>query len=159
MIARIARKVLRRGRTGVSALTPTHEASTSGFTPLSIEPDWVAALCGVALRYREADQTISGLVEAACPETGNSALFLSAVTHHLRAHPDLITAWSWYSMDKRTSGAYFELGETSEVGTLGAGRGGGRYDLRRYMDPADACADFLWREFGTDDQATERLRD
>lgn len=148
--------VLGRGRRDTSVIEPTQEANVNGLKQPHLEPAWVAPLCAVALRYREADQTISGLVEAACPETGDSASFLLAVTHYLRAQPDLITAWSLYSMDKRTSGAYFRLGKTPEVGTLG---GGNLYDLRRYKDPADACADFLWREFGTDDRANERLKD
>lgn len=115
----------------------------SGPVPMQSEPDWVAALCAVAVRFREGNQSIIELIAAARPETGKHAAFLSAVTSYLRQHRELIPAWSAYSGDKRTDrGPYFNLGEPSEVGFYSHGY----HDVRRYEDSADACADFLWRE-------------
>lgn len=107
------------------------------------EVAWVAKLVAVALDFREGSRSIVELVAEADPDTSDRAAFLSALTSYFRQHPDLVRAWSNYAGDKRTSwGPYFNLGEPSEVGIYSRGYD----DVRRYEDPADACADFLWRE-------------
>ena len=111
-------------------------------------PPWVADLCNVAVKLSSENRPFTDLVRDTSPDLGDEAGFRAAVTTYLRAHPELCEAWSGYSADKRVSeGPYFRLGMPSEVGNFA----GGYHDIRSYHDPAEACADFLWRE-------TERLR-
>jgi hypothetical protein len=100
--------------------------------------------------FRESDQSMVELVVSAAPQTQDRSEFLSTVTRYLRHHPELISVWAGYSGDQRVSrGAYFKLGGRAEVGmytSAGYDDASGPYsDIRHYDDPAEACADFLWR--------------
>ena len=106
-------------------------------------PSWVPKLCSVAVRIRTEDRSVIDLVREASPNLSDEAGFRAAVVTYLHEHPELPEAWSRYSADKRMSqGPYLQLGTPSQVGFFA----GGYRDVSSYDDPAEACADFLWRE-------------
>ena len=108
------------------------------------DSEWIGLFCGVALVFRESGLSILELMVGASPDFADGETFRSGVARHLRHHPGEILAWSGYSMDKRTGGGpYFKPGPTSEVGVFSSDY----QDVVCYDDSADACADFLWREF------------
>lgn len=119
--------------------------------PMSVTaslPSWVPELCSVAVRLRIEDRSVIDLVWDASPNLSDEAGFRAAVATYLHEHPELPEAWSRYSADKRMSqGPYLRLGTPSQVGYYADGY----RDISSYDDPAEACADFLWREI-------ERLR-
>ena len=109
---------------------------------------WVEKLCAIAFRWKTGNASIRMLFEAASPELTNRDEFLGAVAGWLRQHPELIDEWYGYAVDKRVDrGPYFKFGDEggcAEVGFYDPDRG--YLDVMHHSDPADACADFLWRE-------------
>jgi hypothetical protein len=117
-------------------------------------PEWVPLLCSVAVCFSESRQSFFELVQAASPDVSNRERFLSAVALYLHDRRDLIDSWALYSENKRTaSGPYFKLGTPSKVGEVGGLRS---VPPRRFHDPAEACAEFLWREVAPMDEQPSR---
>jgi hypothetical protein len=117
------------------------------------EPDWVALLCETALLFRESDQSMVELFVSANPKTTDRGEFLSEVTRYIRHHPELISVWIGYSASRLARvhrGVYFKVDAQPEVGVYSSSRhhdeSGPYSEVRHYEDPAEACADFLWRE-------------
>jgi hypothetical protein len=109
---------------------------------------WVEELCDIARVWTRDGASIRELFESAKPDLSDRDDFLTAVDARLRAHPELVDAWSGYAADKRTMPSpYLVVDEeegSSEVGSLT--QDGRRLDRRRYFDTAAACADFIYRE-------------
>jgi hypothetical protein len=104
---------------------------------------WVEAICGLPLVYGSGEKSIRQHFEPARARLGDRAAFLAAVGGWLRRHPDLIDAWQRYCEDKRTAGPCLDL-QSLEVGVYEASTG--RRDVRRYANPVDCCAEFIYRE-------------
>jgi hypothetical protein len=110
----------------------------------------VARLCMIAVGWRTGDVSIHDQFVAAEPDLSDRAELVRSAIDWLRAHPDVIQHWAWYSEDKRASPSpYLQLGAPDELGPHEVGfydARAGRLDVVRHRDAAEACADFLYRE-------------
>jgi len=103
-------------------------------------------LVWLPLTYKEAgDKSVLDLVE----EFGLREQFdLGCVTpvsikDHLEANRSLVDIWLEWAADKRCSGAYF----VEEAGTYVVDEIPAKHaSRRRYDDPVEACADYIYRE-------------
>ena len=67
-----------------------------------------------------------------------------ALAAFLEGRPEVIEAWQSYSSDKRTTGGFYFVAETSAIG--GCDVGHGRVDPLHYGSAAEACAVFILQE-------------
>jgi len=100
----------------------------------------VSGLVSIAQTWRAGDHSIRELFQVAAPELDDADSLRAAVREALTADGALLAAWQTYSYDKRSSPSPYLDG--GEVGFYD----GGRHDVVTYVDPLDACADFICRE-------------
>lgn len=108
------------------------------------DPAWLEPLRRIPREYRGGTLSVRQLFARAAAATRDSG-FLSLIRSRLSSDPDLIRAWQEYSHDKRTAPSPYL--EKCEVGFAEIVDGKlSLIDIRRYENPVDACADFIYRE-------------
>ena len=105
-------------------------------------PGWVEPLCRIAQQWRTSGLSIREHFEAVQPNLGDGTRAVGMIRQQLSQAPDLIEAWQQYSWDKRTTPGHYLDG--LEVGFFTTD--GLREDVQLHDEPADACADFVYRE-------------
>lgn len=102
--------------------------------------DWDERLTTVPLRWKGHQTLLELFGDAAPPSELSPEHVKSRIAWILRSQPELIDQWQTYSYDKRATPEPYLDG--LEVGMFDAGR----HQVETYTDPADACAEFIYRE-------------
>jgi hypothetical protein len=113
-------------------------------------PEQVATICRIAhensLRRGGVCKSLRELITSSDYRRLRPSISKAALTEYLADHPDVVTEWTMYSGDKRTSGGWYFLdsGQGWTVGHLGPDSR--RTDERTYDSPFEACAEYLLLE-------------
>jgi hypothetical protein len=113
-----------------------------------VSPQQVAAVCRLAedISAGGAGTPLRELLDATGYRLLRPGLTVGVLTEYLTDHPEVVTQWSRYSDDKRTSGGWYflESGTSWSVGRLGPHAA--RTDDHHYASPPEACANFILQE-------------
>lgn len=97
-------------------------------------------MINVPVRWKRRESLLDVFRDAAPPSELAPEEVVTRIALRLRAEPELINEWQTYSYDKRATPEPYLDG--LEVGMFDVGR----RDVQTYAEPADACADFIYRE-------------
>jgi hypothetical protein len=108
----------------------------------------VATICSIAhdSSRRGAGRSLRDLLKASDYARHRSSLTVATLAEYLVDRPEVVTQWSMYSDDKRTSGGWYflERGQGWTIGRLGPNAV--PTDERHYDSAAEACAEFILLE-------------
>lgn len=108
----------------------------------------VETVCSIAhdSSGRGAGRSLRDLLEASDYARHRPSLTVATLAEYLADRPEVVTQWSMYSDDKRTSGGWYFLGR-GQVWTVGRlGPNAVPTDERHYGSAVDACAEFILLE-------------
>ena len=110
----------------------------------STAPLWVEPLCLIPVKYPSSGVSVRELFRRAAPDLNEPRLVEEVLTR-LRLHPNLVQAWQQYSYAKRGTPSPFldgvKVGFAEVLDEKLVIR-----DVHTHASPAEACAEFVWRE-------------
>lgn len=111
-------------------------------------PEQVATICDIAhdTSFRGSARSLRELLAASDYRQLRPDISAAILAEYLADCPEVVTQWSMYSDDKRTSGGWYLLkqGPRWTVGRLG--QHATRTDERNYDSPVEACAHYILQE-------------